>query len=569
MSAHPTWFGPEAAPLLGVLHVPDDATARGAVVLCPPLGKEHTDSYRGLALLAQQLCAAGVVVLRFDYQGTGDSAGEPADDSVQRWLDSIATAVAHVRSTGVDHVALAGLRVGALLAAAAVARCGELAGLALWDPVTNGRSFLRHQRTLYRLTIGADVAEDGMVSLPFTLLAPGAVAELGGLRLTVPEPAGGRPLPVLVAGRPSAADDQALAALAARPETTRITVHEHEGFLEPTTSIVRIPADSVAAVARWLLGVLPAQRQPVVAQAQTSAVVAVTPDGTAVRESLHRRGPHQLFTIVTSTDHPPRRSLVLNSLGSHHRIGAGRMHVDLARSLAAEGVEVIRFDRRLTGDTTEVRADELAPMYAQVCVQDARMAAGTVRSAARDTVVAGVCAGGWMAMHAAAAGDAGTVVVLSPTIWGLRSQERYREAELAAAQQSGPDEQGPAPVSATRRHQVKQLLRRRLPYPLWLLLGRAGVTQVPEVALARLLRAGVDVTVVLTPADHTWFVEQRGPEGLRRLHRRGLRPRVVIGEEGDHSLLHRGMREQSVTEVRRAVLAHLRRRDADEDAAPV
>ena len=66
MTVHATWFGPAEAPLLGFLHMPEGAQARGGVVLCPPLGKEQVVSYRGMALAAQQLCAAGLVVLRFD-----------------------------------------------------------------------------------------------------------------------------------------------------------------------------------------------------------------------------------------------------------------------------------------------------------------------------------------------------------------------------------------------------------------------------------------------------------------------------------------------------------------------
>ncbi len=67
MTAHPdlarrtdgtrfaTWFGPEDAPLFGVVDLPADGRCRGAVVLCPPIGKEQVDAYRGMVYLAQQL----------------------------------------------------------------------------------------------------------------------------------------------------------------------------------------------------------------------------------------------------------------------------------------------------------------------------------------------------------------------------------------------------------------------------------------------------------------------------------------------------------------------------------
>ena len=89
-----TWFGSATSPLLGAVHVPEGSVARGAVVLAPPLGKEQVDSYRGLVLLAQRLCARGLLVLRFDYPGTGDSSGAQDDDGiVEQWQRSVVTAV--------------------------------------------------------------------------------------------------------------------------------------------------------------------------------------------------------------------------------------------------------------------------------------------------------------------------------------------------------------------------------------------------------------------------------------------------------------------------------------------
>ena len=52
--AEPVWFGPEESPLFGVLHTPD-ALVRGAIVLCPPLGREYTYSYSTFAELATRL----------------------------------------------------------------------------------------------------------------------------------------------------------------------------------------------------------------------------------------------------------------------------------------------------------------------------------------------------------------------------------------------------------------------------------------------------------------------------------------------------------------------------------
>ena len=68
------------------------------MVFCNPLGFEGVIAYRAYRRLADDLTARGFFVLRFDYDGEGDSAGgswEP--NRVETWLASIDAAVAVLR----------------------------------------------------------------------------------------------------------------------------------------------------------------------------------------------------------------------------------------------------------------------------------------------------------------------------------------------------------------------------------------------------------------------------------------------------------------------------------------
>ena len=79
------WFGPESRPLYGWVARPAGGVARGGAILCPPMGEEGRAAHRTFRRLAEELADAGIVALRFDYDGTGDSAGLQDDpDRVPR-----------------------------------------------------------------------------------------------------------------------------------------------------------------------------------------------------------------------------------------------------------------------------------------------------------------------------------------------------------------------------------------------------------------------------------------------------------------------------------------------------
>jgi hypothetical protein len=132
--------------LYGVLHGAGPAT--DAVLICPPIGQEAVRAHFILSRVARQLAASGTPVLRFDYYGLGDSAGDSVDATPARWRRDIAGARAElVRRTGASRVAAIGVRLGAtLLATAGI----DAARLALWDPVCRGAEWYAEQAALHR-----------------------------------------------------------------------------------------------------------------------------------------------------------------------------------------------------------------------------------------------------------------------------------------------------------------------------------------------------------------------------------------------------------------------------------
>jgi len=148
----PCQFGPDGQLRLGIYHAPraSVATDRG-VVLCAPVGQEYMRTHRPLRQLALALADAGLHVLRFDYHGTGDSAGLIGDASLETWIGDIGLAANELADiSGASRLSLVGLRTGALFAAAACARGMPAAEqLVLWDPVVTGRDYLVETQAMH------------------------------------------------------------------------------------------------------------------------------------------------------------------------------------------------------------------------------------------------------------------------------------------------------------------------------------------------------------------------------------------------------------------------------------
>lgn len=135
----PLYFGANRE-LFGLFH-PVVAPARKAVLLCPPLGQDQIRCHRLYRQLARALVAEGIAALRFDYYGTGDSAGAGSDVDWRRCIaDTVAAADELRRRSGVEHVFAFGARLGGSIAVA----CAEarFTGLLVWDPVLDGGAYV-------------------------------------------------------------------------------------------------------------------------------------------------------------------------------------------------------------------------------------------------------------------------------------------------------------------------------------------------------------------------------------------------------------------------------------------
>jgi predicted alpha/beta hydrolase len=424
--AEPAYFGPAPRPLAGWLHRadPERAVALG-VVIVGPFGYEAICAHRSVRHLAQASAAAGFAALRFDLDGTGDSAGDDRDpDRVAAWITSVGHAIDAVRRhAGVERVCVVGIRLGALLAARATTGRSDVVGLAAVAPVVAGKAYLRELRALQMAlglgtppsdaVVDPDVQE--AIGFPITAATKAALSAIDLARdASAPAPA------VLILDR----DDLPVAdAWAARLAGAGVAVQAERapGYVEmamdPHKAVV--PEALWTATTRWIalraaaLGLPPASGagEPTV---RAAAVGASVEERVAVVDDAVG-----LVGVVSAPRGvaPSGRALVLLNAGAIHHVGPNRLYVAFARRWAAAGDLVLRLDGAGLGDSPPRPGEPENVVYGDHAVDDVARAVAWLhrQPGVRAVHAIGLCSGAYHAFKAAVAGlPLASVVPINP-----------------------------------------------------------------------------------------------------------------------------------------------------------
>ena len=258
-------FGPKGAQLFGALHRPASSAGKAGVVLCYPIGQEYMRVHRTYVELARSLAASGHCVLRFDYFGCGDSAGETASGSLEHWRENIREAIRELRArTAVSTVCLLGSRAGANLVLDIGAGHSEVTGMVLWEPILDGAAYLADLQRAHHRLLDSNAVLDGYEQHP---LANG-VLELVGFPFTKTLHDEVAAIDLLAGGPCAAMPDSLVLAHAHKPALERFAAAQPGGTTDYTvvdeTDAIwlkaddqnkgAIPAHAIQAIVSWIAG---------------------------------------------------------------------------------------------------------------------------------------------------------------------------------------------------------------------------------------------------------------------------------------------------------------------------
>ncbi|TDN69288.1 alpha-beta hydrolase superfamily lysophospholipase [Paraburkholderia sp. BL10I2N1] len=399
----------------GSLHLPAGGNAATGVVLCSPFGYDALCVHRGWRDFAEALTlAGGIPVLRFDYPGTGDSAGNEEDPQRFRtWIDSIKAAAQYLRAaTGVTHLIFCGLRLGATLAVLAAEELGGVHSLVLMAPVIAGKRYIRelslqHQSWLKTPNgresaqaddVGRAVGAFGFQLYTDTLEQLAAVDLVQHARPPAPR--------VLLH---DSCDSLSMSRLVEqyRGHGASADVQIFPGYdkflVDPRLSLP--PRQAFDSVLEWL-GF----------QSGTPATPAVGILAPAADARIAFAGGHETPVVFgggryvgvlcrphCALEHAP--AVLLVNAGGVHRVGDGRLAVLMARRLAGQGIASLRMDLGGLGDSLHHEdSPTLEAVYARHSVIDATAGVEWLTAAGYTEVVTfGVCTGAYVSIHTALA----------------------------------------------------------------------------------------------------------------------------------------------------------------------
>lgn len=159
---------------------------RSAVIFLQPFAEEMNRCRRLISLCQKALNDANICSLTLDYYGTGDSAGDFEDASLDQWKDDIHRVCDLAIAAGATSIRLVGLRFGALLAQTVAETRKDVEDIIAIQPQ---EGYLRAMRQFIRIATTsleeADAPATGYGQpSPAKHLEAGATILVGGYSLT-------------------------------------------------------------------------------------------------------------------------------------------------------------------------------------------------------------------------------------------------------------------------------------------------------------------------------------------------------------------------------------------------
>jgi pimeloyl-ACP methyl ester carboxylesterase len=547
-------------------------------IICPPVGIDYMNAYRGLRHMAEALAGEGHELWRFDYPQTGSSADPRQENQVALWTDSITRLIDHLRGLSPDAgIGLIGFRFGATLAALASCQRGVEA-LVCWSPLIKGSQLVR--QTLLLQQAAEQRQEEDLLEAAGWVLNAVTRESLSAINLLRCSPAAGE---ILVIDSESAMRSGRLAGAWQDPARVRHEIIDEAPLLQVDAHLTGVPRQTIGRICDWAAEVVNGndrEPSPVSGNGRPGLVaparLQVHPEGSESAQTVIEDAGYLGSALFAVHCRPARESgddkplvLLLNS-GSNHQVGPNRLYVTLARLLAAGGIESLRLDLPGLGETPAIEGDDENLPYPPNPVQAMQQAVDALDPGDRPLILVGLCSGAYHGFLGAIElrADIREVILINPLTFyweqGMQLedapsasygewswyQQSLRDPDRWKRLLSGRINPWPIAVSVARRLLLKQKILLRRVLERFEPRQPNRITPSLRNSLRKIEDRGIHLSLLFSETDPGLaIIRDQADRQLQAMRKRGTAEMLLI-RQADHTLSRRHARLQLVAWLR-------------------
>jgi len=391
------------------LHLPESLQIKTTgIVLCSPFGYEQVHSHQAYLHLADELAAKNNATIRFDFHGSSDSAGDGFSEAIlPHYLKDIENIFQWMKANlETKHLSLIGLRTGASVAAKYSSE-SEVEKLVLWSPCVKGRHFVREMQALEKVAGHDKQTHDDFIDSGGFIYTNELLADLKSLDL--------------LKQSYKVKDKCLLIERDDAPTNQRLHTHLEESLeqldyyqmneylsmmAEPHES--ELPEECTHKIASLFSAEDEVHSVSLESfSSPTSCEISIGEESRKLKEEqfVFEVEDRAIFAVKTSP--VTRRQdadtplITLVNSGSVYHVGPNRIYVELARSLANQGFDVIRFDMSNLGDSVIGEQPEENRPYPSRAMDDIAEIILKLRKehGYSNVVMSGLCSGAYHTLH--------------------------------------------------------------------------------------------------------------------------------------------------------------------------
>jgi len=380
-------------------HTPEKINKNAAIIIIGPIGPEYMSSHRSIRLLADSLSLLGFHSIRYDPIGMGNSSGKLDDPHIwKNWVESPNILADHLQKKfNINDIILIGLRSGCLVLSEAQQRF-SIKSAVFWYPLISGTAFIRGiqllDSVLYENKEKSNTLEGG--GYPFTQELQNDIKKIN----IVAQNYNSLENALVITSEISELNKLSDKMISSGIKTDLVNLNGLDDMLRQVT-LSKIPFQNIKYISTWLEK---SNKEQIKNLIECDEIRTNYHHSEFNEEVVSISSSQNIFGVLSTPIIDDREKiLVFINTGASHHAGPNRIHIDVARMLAKQGISTLRIDLSNLGDSSESYEIDPPEEYPATATDDILLILTYLKTnlSNKQIVLCGISAGAHNIFHAA------------------------------------------------------------------------------------------------------------------------------------------------------------------------